>query len=229
MINNRTPTAPTQGADLGDRRDARSRAIYHYRQARRYAGLAVEEAWKTGAALTEVRESTEHGMWRSWLETSGIPKSTAHRWMQLAAGIQMSHVGHFSSIAEALKALPPKAKPAAPNRRTPKMTATEKALADRSAVLQRAQDAEDRALAAEQSEREAHQRTDYAEAALLVQDGYAPGRDVLTERQEAIRQLKARVSDLEQTNGTLLGENRGLRRLLKQRDKLIETLQGAVA
>ena len=214
MINNRTPTAPTQGAEVGDR-DAKSRAIYHYRQARRYAGLAVEEAWQTGAALAEVRESAEHGTFLPWLDTAGIPKSTAYRWMALAEGVHSSHVGSFDSIAEALKSLP-KATPngPAPNGQ-PKLSRTELAMADREAQEQRVRDAEDQVRAYKQETAEAHQKTDLAESHLKVQDGYAHGKDVLTERQEAIRHLNVRVTELEQANGELIQENRGLRRLIK--------------
>ena len=230
MINNRTPTAPTQGADLGDRRDARSRAIYNHRQSRRCIGDGLVFAWKAGAALEEVKASLEHGAWTPWLREAGIPERTARHYRRLFRGVsQTGKLCRFRFRGLGAQGAPPegearRAEPPDPEDDRDREGAGRPVGCAPAGPGRRGSGAGRRAVGKGSAPEDRLRRSRPPGAGWI-----RPGRDVLTERQEAIRQLKARVSDLEQTNGTLLGENRGLRRLLKQRDKLIETLQGAVA
>ena len=91
--------------------EAQDRAIKHWKSANHFARRSIEEAWKCGRALAEVRDLVDHGGWRRWLASVSISKSTAHRWIQLSERYELSHIGTFGSVHEALKALPARAKP----------------------------------------------------------------------------------------------------------------------
>ena len=83
-------------------------AIDRLADAERYGRLSVEHAWQAGVALDKVKRQAGHGNYRDWLAWKKISKSTAHRFVTLARGYgEMSQLGTFESVAEALRALGP--------------------------------------------------------------------------------------------------------------------------
>ena len=72
----------------------------------------LDTSWFCGKLLCKAKEDSKHGQWRKFLAGRGITTSTAHRLMNLYGGYpQISHLGTFDSVAEALKALAPKPEP----------------------------------------------------------------------------------------------------------------------
>ena len=97
-------TVNTENADLSE---AQSRAIGHWESAHEYRRKTIKEAWNCGQALCEVKEKLPRGEWRKWLESVGIPKSTAYLWIRFSNNCKLSKIGQFNSVNQALKALPP--------------------------------------------------------------------------------------------------------------------------
>ena len=97
-------TVNTENADLSE---AQNRAIGHWDSAHQYRRKTIIEAWNCGQALSEVQEKLPRGEWRKWLESVRIPKSTAYLWMRFSKNYELSKIGHFNSVNQALKALPP--------------------------------------------------------------------------------------------------------------------------
>ena len=87
--------------------DAQQRAIEHWESARQFRRHTLEEVWKCGQALAEVKVGLPHGEWMPWLKSVGIAKSTAHRWIRFSTQCEMSQIETFGSVDAALKALPP--------------------------------------------------------------------------------------------------------------------------
>ena len=193
------------------------RARYYHGQYVRYAGDALQAAWKCGEALAEVRSSLKQGDWLPWLQSAGISKSAGYRFMALFEGHKLPALGSFQSMTAALKSLPkPKPDPAAEPDAEPKLTAAEKRLVERDRLIEQAKAAEERAQQAEQERDEARQTAEHFEAEAKVAEGFQRGRDVLEERQAEIRQRNHRISELESENGELKRENHGLRRAVKE-------------
>ena len=76
--------------------------------------MTVELAWTAGRALTDIKSRLGHGQWLDWLETEGVSRRTASRYLSLAK-IQMGQNGPFETIDSALQSLPSKA----PKKRNP--------------------------------------------------------------------------------------------------------------
>ena len=87
--------------------EAKDRALKYWDSARQYRRKTMKEAWHCGRALCEVRGKLPHGEWREWLESVGIPKSTAYLWMRFSKNCELSKIGQFNSMNQALKALQP--------------------------------------------------------------------------------------------------------------------------
>ena len=69
------------------------------------ARKSVERAWDAGKTLTAIKARLPHGRWLPWLKAEGVSSSSAHRLMQLTK-IQISQIGKFQSVDEALRSLP---------------------------------------------------------------------------------------------------------------------------
>ena len=85
--------------------DPAERAVFFLNRANFHARRAVEDAWQCGIALNETKDSLPHGAWLPWLESEDIPKRTATRFMQLARGIKIGHLGRYDSVDAALKSV----------------------------------------------------------------------------------------------------------------------------
>jgi len=96
--------AETSPKDLVSLEQLQAEALRRYRKSHRLARKAVAEAWGAGKILAEVRALTPHGQWRPWLKSVGISKSSADRYIRLST-LEMSHIGAFSTVTEALQAL----------------------------------------------------------------------------------------------------------------------------
>lgn len=88
--------------------EIRRRAINHHElassKARYCATLcrdAVAEALLCGAALNEARAHFEHGSFGEWLVDTGIPKSSAYRYMSLATSAKTREISEASSLRQA--------------------------------------------------------------------------------------------------------------------------------
>ena len=72
------------------------------------SGLArrtMKAAWKAGRALQAVKDASPHGTFRKGLADRGITSSTDHRLRTLYKNYDMSQVGTFDSVSEALASL----------------------------------------------------------------------------------------------------------------------------
>ena len=83
--------------------DAQDRALKHWNAVKQYRTRGIEEAWECGRALCEVKRELPHGGFRKWLKSVGITKSKAHRWMRFSEHYQLSQIGTFNSVDQALK------------------------------------------------------------------------------------------------------------------------------
>ena len=84
-------------------------AMLHLRQ------RTLEEAWRTGYLLTEAQGTADRreGGFRGVCERAGVPKTTAYRLIELYESYpEVSHVGHFTSVDQALAAARPDEKEA---------------------------------------------------------------------------------------------------------------------
>ena len=71
-----------------------------------YGRKTLEEGWRTGEALIEVKRSMAHGEFTPWLESIGIAPRTARRLMELYRGFpENGQLGRFDSVDGALTAL----------------------------------------------------------------------------------------------------------------------------
>ena len=94
-------------ADDPDLREAQDRAVKHWKSSGRLARRTLEEAWRCGQALAEVREKLPHGGWMAWLHDVDIRHETVRRLIRLSEAYEIPQLGEFGSVSEALKGLPP--------------------------------------------------------------------------------------------------------------------------
>ncbi len=78
-----------------------------YAEVTRLGRMTVELAWTAGRAKTDIKSRLGHGQWLDWLETEGLSRRTASKYLSLAK-IQMGTNGPFETIDSALKSLPQK-------------------------------------------------------------------------------------------------------------------------
>ena len=109
----------TTTTENASRSDAESRAIKYWELHNKYGGLqsnygrkSLEEGWKCGGALDEVQEELPHGDWGKWLKSNGISQSTADRLRRLSKSYDITQLGEFTSVDQALRAIPKRRKPA---------------------------------------------------------------------------------------------------------------------
>ena len=72
-------------------------------KAKSFYSNSLENWMACAATLQEARAVCSHGRWRPFLEDAGVPRSTAHRMIQIAeSGLQTSQVGQLGGIAATL-------------------------------------------------------------------------------------------------------------------------------
>ena len=72
-----------------------------------YRRRTVEDAWKLGNALQDVKQATFKGEWLPWLASIDMSHDTAKRMMKLAKEYpQIVQIALFESVDSALKAIP---------------------------------------------------------------------------------------------------------------------------
>ena len=91
--------------------EAQDRVLRHWESANQYYKefnkmriKTLEEVWKCGQALREVREKLPRGQRGKWLESVDIPTSTAYRWMKFSK-LEFSKIPEPPSVNQGLKAL----------------------------------------------------------------------------------------------------------------------------
>ena len=99
-----TSTGTTENARLNE---AKGRVLKYWKSARRLFGKSLEEVWKCGQALSEVRDQLPRGQWVKWLKSEGIPTSTAYYWIKFSEEVEFSKIWKFDTVDEAMKALKP--------------------------------------------------------------------------------------------------------------------------
>ena len=94
--------------------EAKSRVLKHWKSARKIFGKSLEEIWLCGQALSEVRDQLlPLGGWLKWLDSEGIPRSTAYYWMKFSREVEFSKIWKYDTVDQAMKAMnpvPPKPK-----------------------------------------------------------------------------------------------------------------------
>lgn len=104
-------TGTTENAGLNE---AKGRVRKNWKSARQFVGKSLEKVWLCGQALSEVRDQLlPRGEWVKWLESEGIPTSTAYYWMKFSKEVEFSKIWKFDTVDQAMKAL----KPAPPKRK----------------------------------------------------------------------------------------------------------------
>jgi len=189
----------------------------------------VEVAWRWGEAIYNLREGLEHGDFLDYLHARGIAKSTAYRAIELFSAFpQISQIGKFATLTEARKAIPKPQKETGiegAEEALPKLTAAEKRLMERDALVEQAKQAEERAGEAEQKVKEQAAIIEHYENGEKVSEGFQQGRSVIENKQAEVSQLKKKIGDLQRDLKEAKRENSFLKRKLKEKDKQIEALK----
>ena len=77
--------------------------VTHIAIANRLARRSVEEAWRAGDLLAQIKEQTPHGSWLPSLEEHGIPARSARRLIQLRQMYaEIGQIGRFQTVSGAL-------------------------------------------------------------------------------------------------------------------------------
>ena len=76
-----------------------------YAEVQKLGRMTVELAWTAGRALTDIKSRLGHGQWLDWLDTEGLSRRTASKYLSLSK-IQMGTNGPFETIDSALQSLP---------------------------------------------------------------------------------------------------------------------------
>ena len=103
MTDELTPTATDWAAMRFEERQDAVCEKWHGFQRR-----TLGDAWDIGRGLRTVKDLMQHGEWLPWLDSIGMARETARRFMVLAEELQITQLGEFASVDDALKALPPK-------------------------------------------------------------------------------------------------------------------------
>ena len=211
-------TAPAAQA-IGSTKQLQAQAVLAFTEFRQFARRTVEQAWECGRLLTELKEVMEHGAWLPWLEKNEISWNIAKRLMRLHREYQIVQVALFDSVDAALKVIPKPQKEEEESDKPRPLTAHGKWLVERDELVKENHQLKEELQETTRKTDELKEAADHLESELKVDEGYARGRDVLEERQEKIRQLRHRIHDLEQENGSLLRENQALKMKLRKRDR----------
>ena len=164
---------------------------------------AVLSAWRVGQFLIVKKGRLEHGRWLPWLESTGIPSSSAADYMRLAR--EISSAGNLkSSIRATLQALPsPKSKPAP--------AVVEPESADASAKTIKGLESE---LYAEREK-----SASFEEQVAVMEEAVDPKTrktiDKLNNQAELIKTLKAASADWQSKHADARRENGALKRKIK--------------
>ena len=102
-----TSLSHIQGSTAAERRFWK-----HYASMRILGRRTVEQAWRAGEALTEVKAAMPHGAWLPWLEANDLPVRTAQRLMELPVLYpKCDNVVAFETVQAALEAAKPEPEP----------------------------------------------------------------------------------------------------------------------
>ena len=111
QVQNDTTDMETNNTENSGLSEAQDRVLRHWESANQYYSQfnkmrikTLEEVWKCGQALREVREELPHGQRGEWVESVGIPMSTAYRWMKFSK-LEFSKIPELASVNQGLKAL----------------------------------------------------------------------------------------------------------------------------
>ena len=92
----------TNNTENSGQSEVQKQAVDHWKRANQSYRKTIEDIWKCGRALCDVRKELDRGKWVKWLESEDIPKTTAYRWMRFSKHCKESEIETIGSVNQAL-------------------------------------------------------------------------------------------------------------------------------